>query len=135
MLGGFLLAARASTEWASLLMASTMPLMPCLLISALDSSICSLFSCKFNSSLCLLSSLSSLAWIAPAMRLALLEIADPTSWFALLAAAALLVSSPLLLLLADEFDWPLVCESDYPTHILKSLIQYCIISKIITTYI
>lgn len=111
--------AKARMELASLLMASTRPLMPCLVISALDSSICSLLSCKLMRSLCLFSSLSSQACIASAIIDALLEIAEPisTSFEMLLVLPPptpppLVPSPPFLLLFAAESECSLVSESE-----------------------
>lgn len=109
-------AAKARIELASLLMASTSPLMPCLFISAFDSSISSLLCCRLTTSLCLLSSLSSHDRIASAMMEALFEIADPTS--SNVPTPPLVPSpspppDPLFLLFAGESEYSLVSESDY----------------------
>jgi hypothetical protein len=111
-------------EWmesASLLMASTSPLTPCLLISVFDSSIFSLLSCKLRSSLCRLSSLSSLAWRASAMMEALLDMALPTS-FPPLPVPSPPLPLPLLLLFAGESECSLVSKSEL-SRISKSYLE------------
>lgn len=106
--------AKAVMEVASLLMASTKPLIPCLFISAFDSSISSLLSCSLTTSLCLLSCLSSLSLITWAIRDALLDNAVPTATSSASLSPPPAVS-PLVVLFrfaCDVSEYSLVLESE-----------------------
>ena len=126
-------------ELASLLMASTNPFIPSLLIWTFDSSIINLLSSKLMTSLCLRSCLSSLSLIAFAITDALLENAaattvSPSSVSALPLPAplgpAVVVGIVLLRFAGDVSGCSLVSESE-----LVSFFKNIYISNIIPTKI